>query len=386
MLLVLDPDQELFRETTVKLLEELAPVAEVRRLRDDPAGFGRDYWRRGAELGWTSLLVSEVGGGGSISGHALVDLGLVAYEFGRHAAPGPLGVTNVVAATLDEIGGDQAHDVVTAVLAGESVVTWCLGEPAPHTALGTILFDVRVEGDEVVLNGVKRPVESADGATHLLVTGRTGPGLTQVLVPAGTAGVSVAPMHSIDTTRRFSVVSFDNVRLPSAAVVGEVGLAAPQIERQLERAVAIANAESVGTMQTAFDMTLEWAFDRYSFGRPLASYQELKHRFADMKAWLEASHAISDAATDAAAQGSPKAAELLSAAKAFIGDFGGELMQDCVQIHGGIGLTFDHDLHLYLRRHTVNRALYGTPADHRQRLADVVERDVATRDVAKSDA
>jgi alkylation response protein AidB-like acyl-CoA dehydrogenase len=124
-------------------------------------------------------------------------------------------------------------------------------------------------------------------------------------------------------------------------------------------------------MQAAFDMTVEWAFDRYSFGRPLASYQEIKHRFADMKTWLEASHAISDAATIAVATGSPDAEELVSAAKAFIGDYGAELMQDCVQIHGGIGLTFEHDLHLYLRRQTVNRALYGTPAEHRQRLADL---------------
>ena len=137
--------------------------------------------------------------------------------------------------------------------------------------------------------------------------------------------------------------------------------------------MAIACAESVGTMQTAFDMTVEWAFDRYSFGRPLASYQELKHRFADMKTWLEASHAISDAATGAVAGGSPDAAELLSTAKSFIGDYGSELLQDCVQIHGGIGLTFEHDLHLYLRRHTLDRALYGTPADHRQRITDIIE-------------
>jgi alkylation response protein AidB-like acyl-CoA dehydrogenase len=373
MLLALDPDQELFRETAVKLLEELAPVSELRRLRNDPRGFDPPYWRRGADLGWTALLVSEERGGGSISGQGLVDLSLVAYEFGRHAAPGPLAVTNVVVATIDEAGDEQQRALIGPVLAGESIVTWCLGEPVPHTTLGDITLEVRVEGDEVVLNGVKRPVESGQEAAFLLVTGRSGPGLTQVLVPAATAGMSVTPMHSIDTTRRFALVTFDDVRLPHSSVVGGIGQAAPQVERQLERAVAIANAESVGAMQTAFDMTLAWAFDRYSFGRPLASYQELKHRFADMKSWLEASHAISDAATDAAAEGSPKAPELLSAAKAFIGHFGGELLQDCVQMHGGIGLTFDHDLHLYLRRHTANRVLFGTPADHRLRLADIVE-------------
>ena len=371
MLLALSSDQELFSETTAKLLDELVPVGELRRLRDDPVGFDRDYWRRGAELGWTSLLVGEDHGGGSIGDHGLVDLALVAYEFGRHAAPGPLAVTNVVAATLSETGhgGDE---VISALLSGASMATWCLGEPPPNDRLGSVTLEVREEGADVVLNGVKRPVESAAGADLLMVTGRTGHGLTQVLVPAGTTGVSLAPMHSVDMTRRFSVVTFDEVRLPAAAVIGGVGMADAQVDRQLGRALSILNAESVGAMQAAFDMTVEWAFDRYSFGRPLASYQELKHRFADMKTWLEASHAVSDAATAAVASGSPDAWELLSTAKAFIGDYGSELLQDCVQIHGGIGVTFEHDLHLYLRRHTLNRALFGTPADHRQRLTDII--------------
>jgi alkylation response protein AidB-like acyl-CoA dehydrogenase len=373
MLLALSSDQELFRETTAKLLDELVPVGELRRLREDADGFGTGYWRRGADLGWTSLLVGEHHGGGSISGAGLVDLALVAYEFGRHAAPGPLAVTNIVAATLDEAGGDRFDGVIKELLSGEAVATWGLAEAPPNDGLDSVLLDVRVEGDEVVLNGVKRPVESGGRADYLLVSGRTGSGLSQVLVPARTAGVSVSPMHSVDVTRRFSVVAFDDVRVPLDLVVGEPGAAAGQVELQAGRAVAIGCAEAVGAMQTAFDLTVEWAFDRYSFGRPLASYQELKHRFADMLSWLEASHAVSDAATAALASGSADAAELLSVAKAFIGDYGGELMQDCVQMHGGIGVTFEHDLHLYLRRHTLNRAIYGTPAEHRARLADIVE-------------
>jgi alkylation response protein AidB-like acyl-CoA dehydrogenase len=135
----------------------------------------------------------------------------------------------------------------------------------------------------------------------------------------------------------------------------------------------ISAAEMVGSMQVAFDMTLEYAFDRYSFGRPLASYQALKHRFADMKMWLEASHAIADAAAAAVVAGDPDAAEITSAAKAFIGDHGNELMQECVQLHGGIGVTYEHDLHLYLRRQSLDRTLYGTPTEHRQRIADLAE-------------
>jgi alkylation response protein AidB-like acyl-CoA dehydrogenase len=368
MLLTLSPDQELFKETTAKLLNELVPVAQLRRLREDPVGFGAEYWRRGAELGWTSLLVGEEHGGGSIGDHGLVDLSLVAYEFGRHAAP----VANVVIATLSETGC-EGDEVVDGLLAGTSIATWCSGEPVPGDRLGSVTFDIRVEGEEVVLNGVKRPVESATDADFLLVTGRTGTGLTQVLVPRGTAGVSVAPMGSVDLVRRFSEVTFDDVRLPSTTIIGDPGVADEQVASQLERALVLSCAESVGAMQTAFDMTVEWSFDRYSFGRPLASYQELKHRFADMKTWLEASHAISDAATAAVANRSSDAVELLSTAKSFIGDYGSELLQDCVQIHGGIGVTFEHDLHLYLRRQTLNRALFGTPADHRQRLTDIIE-------------
>ena len=134
------------------------------------------------------------------------------------------------------------------------------------------------------------------------------------------------------------------------------------------------NAESVGAMQRSFDLTVEWAFDRYTFGRPLSSYQALKHRYADMKSWLEGSHALADAATDAIQDRTPDAGELASAAKAFIGDYGVELVQDCVQLHGGIGVTYEHDLHLFLRRVTLDRALLGTPSEHRLRVTDHFER------------
>ncbi len=373
MLLELSADQEFFRETTARFLSEQVPVGALRRLRDDPAGFDEKYWRGGADLGWTSLLVSEDHGGGTISGQGPVDLSVIAYEFGRHAAPGPLVPTNVVAAALSASRNDAHVAVIGDLLSGASVASWCFGEPRPNDRLGRMALDVRVEGSEVVVNGVKRPVESAARADYLLVTGRTGQGLTQVLVPSNAAGVSLAPMRSVDLTRRFSVVTFDNVRVPADALVGEVGLADDQVEHQLHVTLVMLTAEAVGAMQTAFDMTVEWAFDRYSFGRPLASYQALKHRFADMVTWLQASHAISDAAADAVASRSAKAAELVSAAKAFTGQYGAELMHECVQLHGGIGVTFEHDLHLYLRRHTVNRGLYGTPAEHRQRITDLVE-------------
>ena len=375
MLLALSSDQEFFRETTARFLKEHVPVGRLRELRRDPAGYDPDYWRKGADLGWTSLLVGEEHGGGTISGAGIVDLSVVAHEFGRHAAAGPLLPTNIVAGALSAVGGDAHAALLAGLLDGSAVATWCLAERPPHDRLGDVTLTIRVDGDELVLDGEKRPVESAAESSHLLVTGRTGDGLTQVLVPTDARGISVSPMHTVDTTRRFSVVRFEGVRVPADAVLGQVGKADEDVERQLQQALVILNAEAVGAMQTAFDMTVEWASDRYSFGRPLSSYQALKHRFADMKSWLEAGHAIGDEAADAVAAGTPDAAVLVSAAKAFIGQYGAELMQDCVQLHGGIGVTFEHDLHLYFRRHTVDRALYGTPAEHRQRIVDLMERE-----------
>ena len=379
MLLQLTPDQQSFRDTTCKFLSRQVPVAEIRRLRDDADGYSAAYWQRGAELGWTSLLVSERDGGGSISDSGLLDLAVVAYEFGRTAAPGPLVPSNLVAGALSSVAGVSgaagAHgEVLAALLQGTQTAAWALAETGPCGGFGGHGVQVRVDGDDVVITGTKRPVEAGASADHLLVTGRTEAGLTQVLVPSATPGVTITPLESVDLTRRFAAVTFDEVRLPRAAVVGEPGKAEIEVEQQLRQALALSNAESVGAMQAAFDMTTAWAFDRYSFGRPLASYQALKHRFADLLTWLEASHAIADESTAAVAAGAADADRLLSAAKAYIGHFGSELLQDCVQLHGGIGVTFEHDLHLFLRRHTVNRSLYGTPAEHRARLTDLVER------------
>jgi alkylation response protein AidB-like acyl-CoA dehydrogenase len=368
MLLNLSDDQEIFRETTDRFLTEQAPPDAVRALRHDATGFDPSYWRRGAELGWTSLLVSEEHGGGTISGAGLVDLSLVAYAFGRHAAPGPLVGPNVVAATLSAHGA--ASDVLASLLSGDGIATWCAPVSGPDGWWPTV--EATHDGPDLVVRGEARPVESAGTASHLLVTCRDGGGTTQVLVPAPATGVTVSPMQTIDLSRRFSVVTFDDVRVPADAVVGATGEASADVDRQFQVFLVILNAESVGAMQTGFDMTVEWAFDRYSFGRPLASYQALKHRFADMMSWLEASHAISAAACAAAQMDSDEAPELVSAAKAYIGQYGAELLQDCVQLHGGIGVTFEHDLHLYLRRLTVDRALAGTPADHRQRIAAIV--------------
>jgi len=273
----------------------------------------------------------------------------------------------------------QKADTLPGLLSGEILATWCFAEPRPHDHLGEVRLEATPKGDRYILSGTKQPAESADQSQVLLVVARTLEGLTQFIVPSDTAGVGIAPMGGVDLTRRFSAVSFDGVELPASAVLGEPGGADADVERQLEQALVIELAEMVGSMDKALEITIEWAFNRYSFGRPLASYQALKHRFADMKIWLETSHALADEAAAAVQAESSGAAELVSAGKAYVGAHGPELLHDCIQMHGGIGVTFDHDLHLYLRRVVLGAHLYGTVPQHRERLTSILEKRETNR-------
>jgi alkylation response protein AidB-like acyl-CoA dehydrogenase len=362
-------DQQLLQETTRKFLESTAPLETVRHIADDePAGFSRPWWQRGAELGWTSLLVPEADGGGSVSDHGLLDLVLVAEEMGRLVSPGPLGPTNVVAEALGRVGtAEQRGRYLPGLIEGTTVAAWCLGaDTAGFDPGGEVA--ARRSGDGFVLEGVTGPVEAAGQADIVLVTARAEGGVAQFVVPTGAAGISIEGAHSLDLVRRFAQVRFDRVEVGPDAVLGD-GDAAGEVEHQLQTAVVLQCAEMAGAIDRAFEFTVEYASDRYSFGRPLSSYQALKHRFADMKLWLEASHASAGAAARSVDAGSPSAPELVSVAKAYIGDRGPAILQDCVQLHGGIGVTWDHDLHLYLRRVVVDRSQMGTPREHRERIA-----------------
>ena len=260
-------------------------------------------------------------------------------------------------------------------MSGETVATWWPGSAlsgfGASSGRETELRAVR-GSDGYVVEGTTGPVEAAAEADQLLVVARSDDGLVQLLVAAGTPGLSVRPAGSIDLVRRFAVLAFDHVEVGADAELGGAGAAEADIERQLHDVAVLQCAEMAGAADRVFEFTVAYAEERYSFGRPLVSYQALKHRFADMKMWLEASHATSSAAARAVDSGSEHAPELISVAKAYVGDRTPAILQDCVQLHGGIGVTWEHDLHLYLRRVIQDRSLFGTPSDHRERIAAIV--------------
>ena len=237
------------------------------------------------------MLVAEDHGGGSVSGQGLSDLALVAEEFGRRVAPGPLIPTNVVAAALSRAGGDGA-----AQAAGRAGRRGDRGDLVPRArraggADGAGPVRASVKGDGFVLDGSTAPVEAGAEADLVLVTARTDEGPAQFVVPSGTPGLTAQRAESIDLVRRFASLRFDQVEVSADAVLGEPGAAEEDVERQLLDAVVLQCFEMAGAVDRVFEFTVEYAEDRYSFGRPLVSYQALKHRFADMKMWLESCHA-----------------------------------------------------------------------------------------------
>jgi alkylation response protein AidB-like acyl-CoA dehydrogenase len=371
----LSEDTEFFRATARRFIADEMPVATTRALASDTDGFDRDTWRRAAELGWTSLLAPTSLGGGGLSDNAVADLAVVAEEVGRRVAPGPLLPVNVVVDALTR-GGHPAvvDEVVPGLMAGDTIAAWALAESRDIwgvDGLGETV--VRERGDDLVVSGHKRFVEAAASADVLLVSALSSGGPTQVLVDAHAEGVTVVPGRSIDLVRRFGDIRFDAVRIPKRAVVGAIGDAAADIEHQCQLALALQVAETVGMVDAVYTTTVDYLADRWSFGRPLASYQALKHRLADMLLALETAKGCAEAAADAVGTSSTHARRDVSVAKAYVGRASIDLLGECVQLHGGIAMTWEHDLHLYERRAAVNRAVYGTPEYHEERLCGLVE-------------
>jgi alkylation response protein AidB-like acyl-CoA dehydrogenase len=381
---IIEPDeqQELLLSTTRQFLAREVPLSRVRELAGTRLGFDRGWWKRAAELGWTSFLVDETEGGLAEDGFDLVNLVIIAAEMGRLVAPGPLVPVNLVAAALSRGGtDDQRKEYLPGLMAGDKIAAWCVAEPGkPYGSAGIELRATRTES-EIVLDGVKSPIEATVFADVFLVTARLqGGSLIQVLVPADTPGIEVNELDNLDLVRRFGEVVFRGVTVPAAAEVPHESVD-DELRRQFEIAAILHCAEMTGAADRAFEFTLEYLFDRYSFGRQLASYQTLKHRAADISMRLEACKGTVEAAARACQERQGSSSMLASSAKSWVGDVAPEIVQDCVQLNGGIAVTWEHDIHLYLRRVTVDRNMYGTPADHRDRIAGQL---LQSRDIAEA--
>ncbi len=363
-------ERTLLAETTRRFLQAMSPLRTQRAHETDDARLlDRVYWKSGADIGWTSMLLPEELGGGQLSDEPLRDLVVVAEELGRSAAPGPFIPCNVVAAALTRSASDALKiEVLPGIGAGDLTTAWCVNALDPF---GEPDLAALATGNGLVINGTAPCVEGALDADWFLVPVQLDGKAAQLLLASRANGVSVRPLRSIDLGRSFAEVVFNEVACDATALFADNDRFTEDVRFQMALTVLLQCADTMGAVQEAFDLTVAYAKDRFSFGRAIGSYQAVKHRLADMKLWIEVGHAATSALAGSIGRGDHDWPEVVCVAKSHVGDMAVDVLQDCIQIHGGIGVTWEHDLHLHLRRVTVNRVLYGASTYYRDRLCTI---------------
>jgi alkylation response protein AidB-like acyl-CoA dehydrogenase len=358
------PELRLLEDTAERFLAEHFPVSRLRAMIADETqqqGGAREMRQRAGELGWFGFLVPEEFGGGSLTGCGVADAALIARQRGRGLAPGPFADIHVAAAAIACCGSrEQQADVLPELASGDRVVACAFSGTLGRSQDPPVR--VTESAHAVVLDGQVRPVAQAAQADTLLLwvsdAGRT----RRFLVPADSAGVTIRPLRGLDLTGRAYHVSFGHMILPRSAELG--GTAA-----DLAIGAVLTAADSVGAMDRILEMTVEYARTRRAFGRAIGSFQAVKHQIADLSMLVQASKAVTEAATEALAEQHRDAVEIASIAKSFVSEASHQVGQGCLQLHGGIGYAWEHDLHLYLRRMAANAAAYGSARHHREEIA-----------------
>ncbi len=360
----LTDEQEAIRSTARDLLASRFKSERMREIAGSEDGTDEAGWKEMSELGWPGLALPEEWGG---QGLGIVDLAVLFEEMGYALAPSPLFSNTVVGLALATAGSDAQKERWLRPLAeGTARGTQAMVDAGSTGTPGAHPMQAEADGDGVVLNGRKELVADAAGAAFFLVATADG---RRHIVPADADGLSVSPQISIDTTRRLSTVSLDGVRVPAEQTLPGHGADLEAVF--LRGAVALA-AESTGVAQRALDMAVAYAKDREQFGRPIGAYQAVSHRCAQMLLETENSRsAVYGAAwaADADPDGLPLAASM---AKAYASDAGWRVPDASIQVHGGIGFTWEHDLHFFLKRGRANASMYGDARWHRERVAERV--------------
>jgi alkylation response protein AidB-like acyl-CoA dehydrogenase len=377
VVLVLSSEAQMVRDTAHEFFRERSPITALRKLRDtnDPDGFSRGLWREMAELGWTGFLVPE-GHGGTEFG--VVGLAQVMEAAGRTLAASPLVSTALVGASLLTMAGndEQKSEHLPAVVAGERVFALALEEGSRHQPFHIATTAERT-GDGYRLSGQKVFVLDGHVADVLIVAARTSgerderSGITLFLVPADAPGVDRLRTIMIDS-RNAARIRFNGVTVGADAVLGRVDGGADVLDRVLDRARACLAAESLGSAAEAFERTVQYLKDRRQFGVPIGSFQALKHRAAQMFCEVEVTRSAVLAACSALDENANDAAALAVLAKGKANDTLDLCGNEGVQMHGGIGMTDEHEIGFFMKRARVARATFGDTAFCRDRYASLM--------------
>ncbi len=371
---VLTEEQSMLRDAARTWTQEKSPVTAFRKMRDSGAPLGYDpaAFAEMAEMGWCGVIIPEEYGG---SDFGYLSLGLILEETGRTLTASPILATALAAASAIILGGSdgQKEAWLPKIASGETVATLAI-EEGPHHAPEKVALAAKKSGAGYSLSGTKTFVLEGMAAGLYVVSARSGgkpgdkDGISLFLVPADAKGVSRKQLKLADS-RGAAVVTFDNVEVGADALLGGEGSGAELLEKVLDRARAGLTAEMLGAATQAFETTLDYLKVRVQFGQVIGSFQALQHRAAKMFTDLELSRSCVEAALTAIDNNSPDVPELVSLAKAKMGDTLHLVSNEMVQMHGGIGMTDAHDAGLYLKRARAAEAAFGGQSYHRDRYA-----------------
>ncbi|NND69467.1 MAG: acyl-CoA dehydrogenase [Halioglobus sp.] len=376
MALVLNEEQVMLRDAAAGFLQEKATVEHLRALRDagDEQGFSGDVWKEMAEMGWAGIAIDEAYGG---LGYGYTGLGLVLEQAGRNLSASPLQSTVLVAASvINELGSaEQKEQLLPGIAAGETLISLALQEGPHHAPERTTASAVR-EGDEYVLNGTKVLVMDAAAAQKFIVVARASggdgdaEGLCAVLVDAGATGLAVEARSMVDS-RGNGALALDNVRVPAAHLLGVEGEAMTGLSRALDIANIGLSAELLGLSAEAFERTVEYLKERKQFGKIIGTFQGLQHRAAELFSELELARSIVLGALQAVDAGQEDLSLIASAAKAKLCEVAQRATNEGIQMHGGIGMTDEHEIGFYIKRARVVQHTFGDYNYHLDRFAQV---------------
>jgi alkylation response protein AidB-like acyl-CoA dehydrogenase len=359
-------EQEELRTSVRRFLSEKSPETEVRRLMETTEGYDPAVWSQMADqLGLQSLTIPEEFGG---SGFSYVELIVVLEEMGAALLCAPFFSTVALAANALLTSGDDdaKKNYLPGIASGETIATLAITEDNGKWDFSGIELAAEKSGDGWVLNGHKMFVLDGHVADLIVVAARTGAGISLFAVPGDASGLTRTPLPTMDQTRKQARLEFSGV---AATLIGTDGGAEAGLSKTLDLAAVALAAEQVGGAQRVLDASVEYAKTRIQFGRPIGSFQAIKHKCADMLLEVESAKSAAYYAAWAAAEDSDELPVVASLCKSYCSEAYFHSAAENIQIHGGIGFTWEHPAHLYFKRAKSSELLLGDPSYHRELLA-----------------
>jgi alkylation response protein AidB-like acyl-CoA dehydrogenase len=375
MKLALDDEQRMLYDSARAFIEERSPLSRVRQLRDgaDPLGYAPAVWSAMAELGWHAIPFPEDDGG---LGLGMAEVILVTEAMGRGLAPEPYLSSVILGGQLLLAAGTEAQkqEWLPGIISGEKRLSLAYQETGSRYALANVQCAAEQADDGLTVNGEKTQVLDANDADGIIVVTRSAgaqtdeKGLTLVLVTADTPGVEVLRQHRLDSRNAAKVV-LNGVKVPVTAVVGEIDAGLAPLARAIDMATVTLCGEMLGAMSRAFEMTLDYLRERKQFDVHIGSFQALQHRAVDAFMEIELARTATMVAASTMDDGEAGAPQAVSVAKARCSDAFVQVANEAVQMHGGIGMTDEHDIGFFIKRARVCDMTFGDAAYHRDRWA-----------------